>query len=84
MISVLATTVQTSGINWASVLTIICSIVVSTSIILGFVMKFVANTIATQVTSSIDHLRIDVLAKMDLRISLLEQANMRRKKISRD
>jgi hypothetical protein len=73
----LATTVHTAGINWASVLTIISSTVVALSIVLGFAIRFFAKYIANQVTTAIDKLRLDVLAAMDKRIAVLEATDKR-------
>jgi hypothetical protein len=74
VITELADAVRTTGINWASVLTIICSIVGALAIIFAFMAKLVTNA----VTTSIDKFRIEVIAKMDVRLSILEQIVLRK------
>jgi hypothetical protein len=75
----LATTVHTSGINWASVLTIVCSIVGALAIVFGFITRFAAKYISREITASIDKLRVEIVSKMETRISLLEMAVFGRK-----
>jgi hypothetical protein len=63
-------TVHTTGINWDSVSVIVCAIVGALAIILGGIARYLSGTI----TDAINQFRIDVVAKMDLRLSLVEQA----------
>lgn len=65
---------HTVGINWPSVLTIICAIVGAVAIIFAGIAKVVTNA----VTNSIDKFRIEVIAKMETRLSILEQIVLRR------
>jgi hypothetical protein len=69
----LAQAVHTVGINWASVITIICSIVAALAIIFAFIARLVTGA----VTNSIDKFRIEVISKMDVRLSILEQIVLR-------
>jgi hypothetical protein len=66
------TAVHTTGINWASVLTIVCAVVGALAIIFTAVTRFFARYISDRITGSIDKLRLDVLAKMDKRVTILE------------
>lgn len=66
----IASTVHTSGIDWASVITMVSSVVVIMSLVLAVIGKFIAN----KITSAIDGFRIEVIAKLDTRITILEQA----------
>jgi hypothetical protein len=68
--------VHTVGINWSSVLTIVGSVVVIMSTVLGFLAKLI--TVA--ITKAIDKLRIDVIDGMEKRLSLLEQIVLRRRR----
>jgi hypothetical protein len=61
------------GINWTSVLTIICSIVAA----LAIVFAAIARAVTSSVTNSIDKFRIEVIAKMETRLSILEQIVLR-------
>jgi hypothetical protein len=70
VIAEIATAVHTTGINWPSVLTIVCAIVGALAIIFGVIARAVSNS----VTSAIDHFRIEVITKMDTRLALLELA----------
>jgi hypothetical protein len=64
--------VHTTGINWASTLTIVCAVVGALGIIFTAVTRFFARYISDRITNSIDKLRLDVLAKMDKRVTILE------------
>ena len=69
---ILATTVHTTGINWASVVTIVCSVVGALAIIFAAITRFFAKYISDRITGAIDKLRLDVLAQMDKRVTILE------------
>lgn len=64
----LADTVHTAGINWESVGTIIAAVVAALSFIIGAFARYISN----KITGAIDKFRIDVISRMDTRISLLE------------
>lgn len=64
----IAATVHTSGINWESVGTIIAAVVAAMTFVLGAFAKYVSG----QITGSIDKFRIDVIARLDTRITILE------------
>jgi len=66
---ILATTVHTSGINWASVLTITGSVITVVTIVFGFIARLVSN----QITSAINKFRIEVVTKLDIRLTHVEQ-----------
>lgn len=68
---VVATTpvVHTTGINWISVTTIIVGITVVMSALLSVIARYIAN----RVTDSINRLRIDVVDKIDTRLSVVEK-----------
>jgi hypothetical protein len=68
------TAVHTVGINWSSVLTIICSVVGAMAVIFAFIARLVTSA----VTNSIDKFRIEVIAKMEVRLSILEQIVLRK------
>jgi hypothetical protein len=63
-------TTHTSGINWESVGTIVAAVVAFITLALSIIGRLVTN----KITGSIDKFRIDVISRMDVRISLLEQA----------
>lgn len=65
-------TVHTTGINWASVLTITCSVIVALSIILGFIVRAGAKYIANRITGSIDEFSIKVIQPMAIDIASLK------------
>jgi uncharacterized membrane protein len=69
---VFAQAVHTTGINWASVLTIICAVVGALALIFGVITRFFAKYISDRITGAIDKLRIDVIASMDKRVTILE------------
>jgi len=62
-------TTHTNGINWASVVTLVGSVAVTMSIIIGVFAKVISN----QITGAINKLRIDVISDLYLRITALEQ-----------
>jgi hypothetical protein len=72
----LATTVHTSGINWETVGTLIGSIIAAVTLIFGFFARYISN----RITASIDRFRIDVIAKMDTRLTVLEEIVGRNKR----
>lgn len=61
--------VHTTGVNWASVTTIIVGITLVMTTILGVLAKYIANRVA----GSINQLRIDVVDKLDTRLSVVEK-----------
>ena len=61
-------TVRTSGINWESVGTIIAAVVAALTFVLGLFARYVSG----RITGSIDKFRIDVIARLDTRITILE------------
>lgn len=61
-------TVHTSGVNWESVLAITGAIIVIAGPILGLLAWYVT----TRVTGAINLFRLDVIDKLDRRISRLE------------
>ena len=61
-------TVRTSGINWESVGTIIAAVVAAMTFVLGLFARYVSG----QITGSIDKFRIDVISRLDTRITILE------------
>jgi hypothetical protein len=63
------TAVHTTGINWASVTTIVASILGGMSIIIGIFAKLISN----QITGGINKFRIDVVNSLDTRLTILEQ-----------
>ncbi len=67
-----AASVHTTGINWASVITIVCSVVGALAIIFAAITRFFARYISDRITGAIDKLRLDVLAQMDKRVTILE------------
>jgi hypothetical protein len=60
--------VHTTGINWASVLTIVLGIVTLLSIIVGFTSRYLGN----RITGSIDKFRIEVVSQLDTRLTKVE------------
>jgi hypothetical protein len=58
--------VHTEGVNWELVAAI-CTI-------LTFIFAMLAYYISTRITTSIDKFRIEVISKMETRLSLLEMA----------
>jgi hypothetical protein len=71
----LATTVQTSGINWETVGTLIASIVAAMTFVFGMFARYVSN----RITGAIDRFRIEVIARLDTRITVLEQVVFNRR-----
>jgi hypothetical protein len=67
-----ADAVHTIGINWLSVLTI-CGIVVGMlSVVLGGLFGFIAKYVANQITIAIDRFSLNVITRMDKRLTILE------------
>lgn len=73
------TTVHTSGINWASVLTLVSSIVVLISIIVGTFVRYLTRSI----TSAVNNLSVvleakletkEKVAQIDRRLTIVENA----------
>jgi BMFP domain-containing protein YqiC len=61
-------TVHTSGINWASVAAITTAVVLVMSTIFATVARYVSS----QVTGAINKLRVDVINKLDTRLTAVE------------
>lgn len=61
-------TVRTAGVNWLSVVTITSAIVVIVSFIFGVATRYIANSIA----GAIDKFRIEVIGKLDSRLTRVE------------
>lgn len=68
----LATAVHTVGVNWESVGTIIAATVAAMSFIFGLFARYISG----RITAAIDRFRIDVISKMDVRISILEEKSI--------
>lgn len=64
-----AQVVHTTGINWASVLTIILTVVTLVSFIVGFTSRYLGN----RITGSIDKFRIEVVSQLDTRLTKVEE-----------
>lgn len=64
--------VHTAGINWESVGTIIAATVAAMSFVFGVFARYVSG----RITAAIDRFRIDVISKMDVRISILEEKSI--------
>lgn len=64
----LAVTVHTTGIDWASVLTTIGSIIVIVTALFAVFTNYIGN----RITHAIDRLRIEVIAGLDTRVTRLE------------
>ena len=66
------TTVHTSGVNWASVILIVCSIVGSLAIIFGAIARYATHTLSRSTTDAINQFRIDVVAALVTRLTVVE------------
>lgn len=66
--STLVSTVHTSGVNIESVVIIVSSCCV----IMSFVVGAFAKVVAKAITGAIDKFRLDVIAKLETRITILE------------
>lgn len=71
---ILADTVHTTGINWGSVLTIVCAVVAATSIIFGSIARSVTSRLSREITGAINQFRIDVIQTLDTRLTRVEQS----------
>jgi hypothetical protein len=73
--------IHTAGVNWASVAAIAGSVAAIMSIIIGLFAKLISS----QITTAIDKFRIEVVNKLDTRLTAAEtslrdiQANVRRR-----
>jgi hypothetical protein len=74
------TTVHTSGINWGSVTVIVGSVVGSMSIVFGLIARSLARYVASQITTSIDKFRIDVVTALEVRVTSLEVSRAGRRR----
>jgi hypothetical protein len=68
----LAQAVHTTGINWASVLTIICAVVGALALIFGALARIITKSITRSITDAINQFRIDVVAALVTRLSVVE------------
>lgn len=57
-------------VNWEAIITMSVSIVGIMTVIFGFLSRYIANRVA----GSINEFRIDVLSKMETRVTILETA----------
>lgn len=69
MLAGTTTVVHTTGINWESVATIVAAVVGALTALITIVGRYLSN----RITGAIDKFRVDVIGRMDTRISLLEQ-----------
>jgi hypothetical protein len=60
--------VHTVGINWASVVTIVASVVVIMTAMLGVLARYVA----AKITSAIDKFRIEAFEPLEGRVTVVE------------
>jgi hypothetical protein len=60
--------VHTTGVNWVSVATITGAVVILMTAILSITAKYIAS----KITASISRLRIEVVDKLDTRLSIVE------------
>lgn len=65
-------TVHTSGVNWASVLTIVCSLVAAMGIVFGFLAKWITTSLNRTITDSINVFRISVVSELANRLTVVE------------
>jgi hypothetical protein len=72
VIAELASTVHTAGINWASVLTIVCSVVGALGIIFGFIARAVTKSLSRAITDAIRDFQISVVNLLATRLSIVE------------
>lgn len=61
-------TVHTIGVNWESVVAIIVGVVTIMTVVFGLFARYVSG----QITGSIDRFRLEVIQKLDRRITVLE------------
>jgi hypothetical protein len=61
-------TVHTAGVNWESVAVIVSAIATT----MAFILTLFARVIGGSIAGAVDKLRIEVIAKMDNRITTLE------------
>ena len=61
-------TVKTTGVNWTSVVTIVCSTIVALSVVFGFLTRMLSG----RITGAIDKFRIEVVSQLDLRLTAVE------------
>ena len=69
---ILAQAVHTVGINWASVITIICSIVGALAIIFGMIARFVTKSLSRTITEAINQFRLSVVSELANRLTIVE------------
>jgi hypothetical protein len=66
------TAVHTVGINWPSVITIICSIVAALGVIFGFLARAVTKSLSRAITDAIRDFQISVVNLLATRLSIVE------------
>jgi hypothetical protein len=64
--------VHVVGINWASVLTIICSVVGALGIIFGCIARLVTKSLSRAITDAIRDFQISVVNLLATRLSIVE------------
>jgi ABC-type lipoprotein release transport system permease subunit len=75
VITQVAQTVHTAGVNWdsvAAIVGIISGVIATFAIIAGWVSKSFAKYITNQITSSINQFRIEVVATLENRLTRVE------------
>jgi hypothetical protein len=73
-----AQAVHTTGINWASVLTIVCAVVGALAVIFGAMARWIAKSLEGAITAAIDKFRIEVVSTLatDLAVVKAQVANL--------
>jgi hypothetical protein len=72
MLAEVVQTVHTSGVNWASVLTIVCSLVAALGIIFGAIAKYVTSSLTRSTAEAIQRFQLSVVSTLATRLSVLE------------
>jgi len=72
VISLALQTVHTSGINWVSVLTIVCTTVGALAIILGGIVRYITKAINRTIKDAINQFRIDVVSSLVTEITVIK------------
>jgi hypothetical protein len=66
------TAVHTTGINWPSVILIVCAIVGALAIIFGAIARYATKQLSRSTTDAINQFRIDVVAALVTRLTVVE------------
>jgi hypothetical protein len=72
MIAQTVQTVHTAGINWASVLTIVCALVGAMGVVFGVLAKWITTSLNRTITDSINVFRISVVSELANRLTVVE------------